>query len=50
MVSDVFGEMPEGMNIPVYPFSRLGLIKAMAPRIKYRFKRMMEASNHCRGM
>ncbi|WP_302104767.1 PEP/pyruvate-binding domain-containing protein [Polycladomyces zharkentensis] len=44
MVSDVFGEMPEGINIPVYPFSRLGLIKAMAPRIKYRFKRMVEAA------
>jgi hypothetical protein len=43
MMSEVFGHMPEGMSIPVYLFSRLSLIKTMAPNIKRRIKKMIEA-------
>jgi phosphohistidine swiveling domain-containing protein len=33
LIRDVLGPMPEGMSIPIYPFSRLELLKIMAPRL-----------------
>lgn len=44
ILGDVFGQMPEGLVIPVHPFSRLGLIKMMMPRVKYYIKKYKEAS------
>ncbi|MTI46844.1 MAG: phosphoenolpyruvate synthase [Firmicutes bacterium] len=38
ILADVFGQIPEELTIPIYPFSRLNLIKRMFPRIKYYFK------------
>ncbi|MFC7439783.1 PEP/pyruvate-binding domain-containing protein [Laceyella putida] len=42
-VSEVFGQIPTDMSVPIYPFSRLGLIKAMAPHMRHRLKRLLEA-------
>ncbi len=44
MLGEVFGQIPEGLTIPVYPFSRIDLIKMMAPRVKYYFKKYREVS------
>lgn len=44
IMSEVFGQMPEGASIPIYPFSRLALIKSMAPKLKHRLKNIMKAS------
>lgn len=35
ILNEVFGQIPEGFTIPVYPFSRAELIRAMLPRIGY---------------
>lgn len=31
ILGEVFGQIPEGLTIPVYPFSRMDVIKAMLP-------------------
>ncbi|MFZ7104097.1 MAG: PEP/pyruvate-binding domain-containing protein [Peptococcaceae bacterium] len=41
---DIFGRMPEEMNIPIYPFSRVGLIKAMIPGVKKSLKKSKEVA------
>jgi len=33
-MSDIFGNIPVGMSIPIYPFSKLGYIKEMLPRVR----------------
>ncbi|WP_026886953.1 PEP/pyruvate-binding domain-containing protein [Clostridium beijerinckii] len=43
-MSEVFGQMPEEIEIPIYPFSKLGLIKVMAPKLKHRLKNIIKAS------
>lgn len=43
-MNDIFGQMPEGMNIPIYPFSRAGLIKAMIPGVKKSLKKSKEVT------
>ena len=43
-MNDIFGQMPEGMNIPIYPFSGLGLIKAMMPGIMNTLKKSKEVT------
>lgn len=43
-MNDIFGQMPEGMNIPIYPFSGAGLIKAMIPGVKKSLKKSKEAT------
>jgi len=35
IIGDVFGHIPEGINVPVYPYSRLGLIKVIFPGAKH---------------
>ncbi len=45
-MGDLFGQFPEGMNVPVYPFARLELIKIMFPRIKNLIKNTMKASKN----
>jgi rifampicin phosphotransferase len=44
LMGEVFGQMPEGIQIPLYPFSRLRLIKELAPRIKHRLKKVTGAT------
>ncbi|HYE82061.1 MAG TPA: PEP/pyruvate-binding domain-containing protein [Clostridia bacterium] len=46
ILAEVFGQMPEGLSIPVHPFSRWDLIKAMMPRIKYYIRNYKEASKN----
>ena len=43
-MNDIFGQMPEGMNITIYPFSGLGLIKAMMPGIMNTLKKSKEVT------
>ncbi|AOT71951.1 PEP/pyruvate-binding domain-containing protein [Geosporobacter ferrireducens] len=44
ILSEIFGQMPEGLTIPVYPFSRMDVIKAMLPRVRYYLKKYREIS------
>jgi len=46
MLGDLFGQFPEGMNMPVYPFARLELIKVMLPGIKNLIKNTLKASKN----
>lgn len=43
-MNDIFGQMPEGMDIPIYPYSGLGLIKAMIPGIMKTSKKSKEVA------
>lgn len=43
-MNDIFGQMPEEMNIPIYPFSGSGLIKAMLPGLINTLKKSREAA------
>ncbi|CUU49732.1 PEP/pyruvate-binding domain-containing protein [Clostridium beijerinckii] len=43
-MSEVFGQMPEEIEIPIYPFSKLALIKGMAPKLKHRLKNIIKDS------
>lgn len=43
-MNDIFGDMPEGMNIPIYPYSGLKLIKAMIPGLIKTSKKAKEAA------
>jgi pyruvate,water dikinase len=44
ILGEVFGQIPEGLTIPVYPFSRMDVIKAMFPGIRYYLKKNQEIS------
>ncbi|OOM72704.1 PEP/pyruvate-binding domain-containing protein [Clostridium sp. BL-8] len=44
IMSEVFGQMPKEANIPIYPFSKIDLIKGMAPRLKHRLENIVKAS------
>ncbi len=41
-LGDIFGQFPEGIDIPVYPFAPLPLIKAMIPRVNKTLKKTKE--------
>lgn len=41
-MNDIFGQMPEGMNIPIYPFSGLKLLKSMLPGVRKSLKKSKE--------
>ena len=43
LMSSVFGELPEGVEIPVYPFQKWSLVKTMAPRVFHRLKCLARA-------
>jgi len=60
-MNEVFGAMPEKMEIPIYPYSGLKLVKAILPGIRKTSKKSREAmkaapgylkdaSDWCRGM
>ncbi|WP_019914749.1 PEP/pyruvate-binding domain-containing protein [Paenibacillus sp. HW567] len=42
-MSDLFGEIPQGASLPMYPFSKLELIRKLLPRIKYSARRTRQA-------
>lgn len=44
ILGEVFGQMPEGLTIPIHPFSRLELLKVMIPRFRHYFKNYREIS------
>ena len=44
MLGEIFGQIPEGITVPVYPFSRMDVIKAMLPGIRYYLKKNREVS------
>ncbi|MEL7567741.1 MAG: PEP/pyruvate-binding domain-containing protein [Dehalobacterium sp.] len=44
ILGEIFGQMPAEITIPVYPFSRLELIKVIIPRVKHYFKNYREIS------
>lgn len=46
LLGDLFGQFPEGMNMPVYPYARLDLIKVMLPGIKNLIKNTLKASKN----
>lgn len=44
ILGEVFGQIPEGLTIPVYPFTRMDVLKAMFPGIRYYLKKNREVS------
>lgn len=61
LIGDVFGHIPDGLGMPVYPFSRLGLIKVILPGIKHLIwntlktlknmpQHLKDTPDWCRGM
>lgn len=44
MNREVFGQLPDGMNIPIYPYSRLGLLKVMIPKLIRFLKNFIKSS------
>lgn len=43
-MNDIFGQMPEEMDIPIYPFSGPELIKSMIPSVKKTLKKSKEVA------
>ena len=43
-VSNVFGNIPEGITIPIYPFSVYELLKSSIKQIGHRLKMLIEAT------
>lgn len=43
LLKDVLGDVPEEMRIPIYPFSRFGLLKTVLPRVGRYFGKMLKA-------
>ncbi|KUO49101.1 MAG: phosphoenolpyruvate synthase [Desulfitibacter sp. BRH_c19] len=46
LIGDVFGHIPEDLSVPVYPFSRLGLIKLMLPGVRHLIQGTLRASKN----
>jgi phosphohistidine swiveling domain-containing protein len=44
LLGDLFGSLPEGMDIPVQPFTRLELMRVVLPRVKRILQKMLKAS------
>lgn len=44
ILGEVFGQIPEGLTIPAYPFTRMDVIKAMVPGIRYYLRKNREVS------
>jgi pyruvate,water dikinase len=43
LISSAFGEIPAGFEIPIYPFQKWVLFKAMAPKVVHRLKCLAKA-------
>ncbi len=41
-LGDIFGQFPEGIDIPVYPFAPLALVKGMIPKVNNTLKKIKE--------
>jgi len=46
LLGKVFGQLPEGLTIPVYPLSRLDTIKVMIPHVKCYLRNMRAVSKN----
>ncbi|WP_313340422.1 PEP/pyruvate-binding domain-containing protein [Sedimentibacter sp.] len=46
ILGEVFGQIPEGLTIPAYPFTRMEVIKTMLPGIKYYIKKNKEVAKN----
>lgn len=46
LLGDLYGELPEGMYMPLYPFSRLGVLKVMLPIVMRIAKQSRKASKN----
>ncbi len=46
MLRDAFGELPEQMDIPVYPFTLFGLLKVMLPKIMEKNRKSKKAAQN----
>lgn len=46
ILGEVFGQIPEGLTIPSYPFTRMKVIKTMLPGIKHYMKKNREAAKN----
>lgn len=44
ILEELFGQIPKGLTIPTYPFSRMDIIRAMLPGIIYYLKKNWEVS------
>ena len=42
-LKDILGNVPPGMSIPIYPFSRIGLIKVMLPKVGRLLGKMLQS-------
>lgn len=42
-LKDILGDIPEGMRIPIYPFSQLGLLKVVIPRLTGFLPKLLKA-------
>jgi pyruvate,water dikinase len=46
MITVSFGHVPEGVSVPVFPYSRLGLLKIMIPRLARYMRKFLQASRN----
>lgn len=46
LLGDLYGELPEGMQMPLYPFSRLGVLKVMLPIVMRIARQSRKASRN----
>lgn len=46
LVSEALGEIPDGVKVPTYPFSRWGLLRAMFPKVRYYFGKIKDVSKN----
>lgn len=46
LLGDLYGQLPEGMHMPLYPFSRLGVLKVMLPIVVRIAKQSRKASKN----
>ncbi|MDF2592776.1 MAG: phosphoenolpyruvate synthase [Clostridia bacterium] len=46
LLGDLYGQLPEGMNMPIHPFSRLAVLKVMLPMIMRMGKEARKASKN----
>ncbi|MCH5583866.1 PEP-utilizing enzyme [Shimazuella sp. AN120528] len=44
LIGDVFGNIPQEMELPIYPFTRWELLKLMVPKVKHYLKEVQIAS------
>ncbi|KLU63725.1 chondramide synthase cmdD [Desulfosporosinus acididurans] len=46
LIGDVFGKIPDNVEVPIYPFEKIALLKELVQRGKKNVKRIKEAQKH----